>query len=236
MHPSEKPETIFPPCIVLLGGPGSGKGTHGQAVADALGIQHLSSGEHFREQIQKETPLGLQAKALIEKGRLAPDTLANALIRDLLTRQGLGNGWVLDGYPRSLPQAEALTVLLGELGLGVSFALYLRLDDEEIKQRLSGRLTCRACGQTFHELFNKPKEADRCDNCGGDLFRRNDDEPATIRNRIEIFHEMIGPLLDYYKKSGLLSEVDVSGPVDVVRQRVTEQVALLLDRSNKAGA
>ena len=209
--------------IVLLGGPGSGKGTHGKALAAALGYEHLSSGEELRAHIRRATPLGRQAQGFIEKGQLVPDDVANELVQTLLRDCPSASGFVLDGYPRSLAQAEALEGIVSALGFVVTQALYLAVSDDEIVRRLSGRLTCRTCGQTYHETSKPPTQSGVCDACGGELFRRADDEPVTIRQRIAGFHQMSGPLLDFYRKTGRLVEVAAEGPVHEVSARVIAQ-------------
>ncbi len=208
------------PVLLLLGGPGSGKGTHGQTLADALGFEHLSSGEHFRDHIHRETPLGLQAKAFIEKGQLVPDDLTLELVRTMIAGHPSACGFVLDGYPRTLAQAEDLEAFLPELGAAVTQTLYLDISDDEMLRRLTGRLTCRACGATCHETAQPPARAGVCDDCGGELFRRDDDEPATIRRRITVFHRQIDPLLSFYRDTGRLEEVPAEGPKSEVGARV----------------
>ena len=205
---------------MLLGGPGSGKGTHGQALAEALGFQHLSSGEHFRDHIRRQTPLGRRAAEFIERGQLVPDALAIELVRAMFGGCPDASGFVLDGYPRSLAQAEALEKVVSEFGCVVARALYLDVSDEEIVRRLSGRLTCRACGRTCHETSNPPVRPGVCDACGGELFRRTDDEPATIRQRIAVFHRLIAPLRDFYRATGRLTEIAAEGPAQEVSTRV----------------
>ncbi|MGZ8901850.1 MAG: adenylate kinase family protein [Limisphaerales bacterium] len=208
------------PIVVLMGGPGSGKGTHGLALAEALGYQHLSSGAHFRDHIRRATPLGLRAKEPIENGRLVPDEVTSELVRAMLGGCPDASGFVLDGYPRSLAQAEALEGIVTPLGCEVTQTLYLAISDDEIVRRLSGRLTCRTCGRTYHETSNPPARLSVCDACGGELFRRADDEPATIRQRVAVFHRMIGPLLDFYRETGRLVEIAAEGPVHEVSARV----------------
>jgi len=212
------------PVIVLLGGPGSGKGTHGQTLARALGFQHLSSGEHFRDHIRRATPLGLRAQDRIEAGQLVPDEMAVELVREMIGSSPEARGFVLDGYPRSLAQAEALQVLASELGIVIAKTVFLQVSDEEIVRRLSRRLTCRACGATCHETFKPPALPGVCDTCGGALFRRTDDEPTTIRNRIAQFHEMTAPVVDFYHTTGLLTEVTAEGSADEVGARVVTAV------------
>ena len=205
---------------VLLGGPGSGKGTHGQALAAALGYEHLSSGGHFRDHIRRATPLGRRAREFIEDGQLVPDALALELVRAMLGDCTNARGFVLDGYPRSRAQAEALEKAVSELGCAVTQALYLAISDDEIVRRLSGRLTCRTCGRTCHEVSTPPARRGVCDACGGELSRRADDEPATILQRIGVFHRMISPLLDFYRETGRLVEVAAEGSVHEVSARV----------------
>lgn len=220
MPRATKPEVSATAVIVLLGGPGSGKGTHGKALAAALGYEHLSSGEHFRDHIRRATPIGRRAKEFIEDGQLVPDSLTLELVRAMLGGCPTARGFVLDGYPRSLAQAEGLEGVVSALGCVVMQALYLAVSDEEIVRRLSGRLTCRACGRTCHELSTPTAQRGVCGACGGELFRRADDEPATIRRRIAVFHRMIDPLLDFYRETGRLTEVAAEGPVREVSARV----------------
>ena len=211
------------PAVVLLGGPGSGKGTHGQALAEALGYQHLSSGEHFRDHIRRATPLGCRAREPIESGRLVPDEVASELVRAMLGDCPDASGFVLDGYPRSLAQAELLEGIVSAFGCVVTQTVYLVVSDDEIVRRLSGRLTCRACGRTCHESSKPPARPGVCDACGGELFRRKDDEPASIRQRVAVFRRMIGPLLDFYRETGRLVEIVAEGPVPEVSARVIAQ-------------
>ena len=224
-HPLELRSASDPrPVIILLGGPGSGKGTHGQTLASALGFPHLSSGEHFRDHIRRGTPLGLRARERIDAGQLVPDEMAVELVRGMLGSSPHARGFVLDGYPRSLGQAEALQVLAPELGIVIAKTVFLQVSDQEIVRRLSGRLTCRACGATCHEDFKPPASPGVCDSCGGALFRREDDEPTTIRNRIAQFHEMTAPVVDFYRAAGLLTEVAAEGTTNEVGARVVASV------------
>ena len=206
--------------LVVLGGPGSGKGTHGRALAAALRFEHLSTGEQLRDHIRRATPLGRQVSKFIETGQLVPDELAAELIKGLLTGRSTEKGFVLDGFPRSLAQAKALEEIVAVVGCAVRQALYLVVSEEEIVRRLSGRLTCRTCGKTYHESANPSARRGLCDRCGGELFRRVDDEPATIRRRIAVFHETITPLLAFYRETGRLIEIAAEGPVQEVSARV----------------
>ncbi|WP_166442800.1 adenylate kinase family protein [Phragmitibacter flavus] len=223
-HSSEKP------VVVLLGGPGSGKGTHGQALAKSLGYRHLSTGTHFRDHILRETSLGRQAKEFIKAGQLVPDEVTNKLVQTMLGDGGSASGFVLDGYPRSVDQAEALDVMVPLLECVVTQSLYLVVSEEEMVRRLSGRLTCRACGQSFHETSRPPVLEGVCDACGGELFRRADDEPATIRQRVAVFQQVIRPLLEFYRGTGRLLEVAAEGPVEEVTARVIKAAAMVHNR------
>jgi adenylate kinase len=208
------------PIIVLLGGPGSGKGTHGQALASALHYEHLSSGEHLRDHIRRGSPLGLEARMFIEKGQLVPDHLTTELMQGLLSDSSTRHGYVLDGYPRSVGQAEKLEEIARASGCAVKQALYLAITDDEIVRRLAGRLTCKSCGRTFHEVSKQPARQGVCDHCGGELIRRKDDEPATIRRRIAVFHQMSSSLLKFYRETGRLVEVAAEGTPQEVSARV----------------
>jgi adenylate kinase len=208
------------PVVVIVGGPGSGKGTHGQALAEALDYQHLSSGDHLRDHIRRATPLGRRAREPIENGRLVPDEVMSELVRAMLGGSPDASGFVLDGYPRTLAQAVALEGIVTALNCEVTQALYLAISDDEIVRRLSGRLTCQTCGRTCHETSEPPARPGVCDACGGELFRRADDEPSTIRQRMALFHRTSGPLLDFYRKTGRLVEIAAEGPVQVVSARV----------------
>ncbi|MDB6134228.1 MAG: adenylate kinase [Verrucomicrobiales bacterium] len=221
MPQAPKPQTPpSTPIVVLLGGPGSGKGTHGQALASALGYEHVSAGGHFRDHIRRGTPLGRQASKFIENGQLVPDELVTELMRTLFRGCPAAKGVVLDGYPRSLAQAEALEEIAAAAGYAVTGALYLVISSDEIVRRLSGRWTCGMCGRTFHETSKPPARPGVCDACGAELLRRADDEPATIRRRIALFHEMIGPLLGFYRGTGRLVEIAAEGTVQEVSARV----------------
>ena len=208
------------PLLVLLGGPGSGKGTHGQTLSDTFHLRHLSTGAHFRRQMAERTPLGIIAQDYIDRGQLVPDEIATQFLIELLNELPAGEGFILDGYPRSLQQAHDLKKILQEKGAALSGALYLRISDEEIVRRLSGRLTCQDCEKTFHEIFNPPSVPGVCPACGGKLYRRDDDEPSTIRKRILVFHAGVEPLLEFYRTEKLLREIDAEGPSDQVRQIV----------------
>ncbi|GAB4244401.1 MAG: adenylate kinase [Candidatus Methylacidiphilales bacterium] len=207
------------PVIVLLGGPGSGKGTHGRAVAEALRLDHVSTGDRFREEIQAGTSLGKRAQAAIQHGRFAPDDVASELLGNILAGRPYGAGLVLDGFPRTRAQAMILPAMLSTHGLTLRAVIHLALNDEEIIARLSGRLTCRACGETCHQTYQPPRQPGVCDLCGGELYRRADDEPETIRKRLAMFHETEGRLLEVYRSGPLWVEIDGCGPIEEVKAR-----------------
>lgn len=213
-----------PLILVLLGGPGSGKGTHGQALADAFHLRHLSTGAHFRRHMAGQTPLGLLAQSFIDKGQLVPDEVATRLLADLLGEIPFDEGFILDGYPRSFRQAQDLKRILAERGTRLASAFYLRITDEEIVRRLSGRLTCRSCEKTFHKIFNPPPDLKVCPACGGELYCRDDDHPDTIKKRVQVFHRSAAPLLEFYRKENLLCEIDAEGPPAHVRDLVVQAV------------
>lgn len=206
--------------FVLLGGPGSGKGTHGLALAHHLQIPHLSTGAHFRDHIQRHTELGGLAQAYLNQGQLVPDALSIRLLHDLLESQPRQSGFVLDGYPRSLAQAQALHELLAAQGNGLTGVLFLQVSDEAIVERLSGRLTCFTCQQSFHTRFNPPPVAGECPTCHTPLTHRADDVPEVIRERLRVFHQQVGPILDYYRAANLLCTVPAEGTVSEVSHRV----------------
>jgi adenylate kinase len=194
--------------IVLLGGPGAGKGTQAERLAENLDIPQVSTGDLFRENLKKETELGLLAKRYMDRGELVPDKITVGMVRERLSRPDAAEGAILDGFPRTIAQAEALEVLLGDLGTKLSEVFYIKVPNDVLLKRLSGRWTCRSCGAMYHELFHPPEEAGVCDKCGGELYQRPDDTPETQRHRIEVYFEQTAPLIDYYRDRGLLVEAD----------------------------
>jgi adenylate kinase len=194
--------------LVLLGGPGAGKGTQAERLAETLGIPQVSTGDLFRENLKSETELGLLAKGYMERGELVPDEVTVGMVRERLSRSDAAKGVILDGFPRTTAQAEALEALLAELGHHLSVVPYIKVPEDVLLARLAGRWTCRACGAMYHELFSAPQEEGVCDRCGGELYQRPDDTPETQKHRIEVYFEQTAPLIDYYRKKGLLVEVD----------------------------
>jgi adenylate kinase len=206
--------------LVLLGGPGAGKGTQAERLAAALDIPQVSTGDLFRENLKGETDLGLLAKGYMERGELVPDEVTVGMVRERLSRPDAARGAILDGFPRTIAQAEALGGLLADLDFELAVVPYIEVPEDVLLARLAGRWTCRACGAMYHELFSPPQEAGVCDKCGGDLYQRPDDTPETQKHRIEVYFEQTAPLIEYYRKKGLLVEVDGRPGIDQIQSEL----------------
>ena len=194
--------------IIMLGAPGAGKGTQAKKIAAKYSIPHISTGDIFRANIKNNTELGQKAKTYMDKGELVPDALVVDLIMDRFKEADCANGYVLDGFPRTIPQAEALDKALAAKGENVDFAINVEVPDENIINRMSGRRACVGCGATYHIQFNPTKVEGVCDACGEKLILRDDDKPETVKNRLSVYHEQTQPLIDYYSEKGVLAEVD----------------------------
>lgn len=194
--------------IVMLGAPGAGKGTQAKMIAAKYQIPHISTGDIFRANIKNGTELGNKAKSYMDQGLLVPDELTLELIMDRFTNADCANGYVLDGFPRTIAQAEALTASLKANGDALDYAIDVDVPDENIVKRMGGRRACVACGGTFHVLFNPPKVEGKCDLCGGELTIRQDDMPETVQKRLNVYHTQTQPLIDYYKNENILKSVD----------------------------
>ena len=194
--------------IIMLGAPGAGKGTQAKQIAAKFSIPHISTGDIFRANIKANTELGKKAKEYMDQGMLVPDSLTLELIMDRFTNADCANGYVLDGFPRTIPQAEALTKALADKGETIDFAINVEVPDESIVNRKSGRRACLTCGATYHIMFNAPAKENVCDTCGAELVLRDDDKPETVLKRLSVYHEQTQPLIDYYKNEGVLREVD----------------------------
>ena len=199
--------------IIMLGAPGAGKGTQAKMIASKYAIPHISTGDIFRANIKNGTELGAKAKQYMDKGELVPDELVVDLIMDRFKEDDAKNGYVLDGFPRTIPQAEALDKALSAAGEDIDCAIDIEVPDENIINRMSGRRACVGCGATYHIKYNAPKTEGICDTCGKELILRDDDKPETVKNRLEVYHNQTQPLIDYYEKKGKLKEVD--GTVDM---------------------
>ncbi|RLG48665.1 MAG: adenylate kinase [Thermoproteota archaeon] len=206
--------------IVMLGPPGSGKGTHAKIIAEDLSIPVVASGEIFREMIRKDGPLAEQIKGYVLRGELVPDEIAIRIIMDRLEKHDCKRGFVLDGFPRNLRQAEALTRWLKQKGLSIDLAIYLKVNREELIRRLSSRRICEKCGAIYHLIFNPPKHDEICDICGGRLYQREDDKEEVVERRLEIYERESHSLIEYYSKKGVLREVDGTGTIEDVQNRI----------------
>ncbi len=204
--------------IVLLGAPGAGKGTQAKILAQKTGLPHISSGDIFRENLKNQTELGKMAQQYMEKGDLVPDDVTIAMIRERLSRPDCARGAILDGFPRTPAQAEALDAMLADLGGKVGVVPFIAVPEDELVERLSGRLICKAQGHIFHKKFNPPKVPGVCDYDGSELYQREDDKPEVVRNRIRVYLEQTMPLVAYYRQRGLLVEIDGTQPIDQVTE------------------
>ena len=194
--------------IVMLGAPGAGKGTQAIKIADKYAIPHISTGDIFRANIKGGTELGQKAKSYIDKGELVPDEVTIGMLLDRIAQDDCKNGYVLDGFPRTIPQAESLTEALKSQGDQIDFALNIDVPDEAIIERMSGRRACPKCGATYHIVYAAPKTENICDKCGTELIIRSDDKPETVKDRLNVYHQQTEPLIAYYKAAGVLREVD----------------------------
>ena len=198
--------------IVMLGAPGAGKGTQAKMIAAKYGIPHVSTGDIFRANIKNGTELGKEAKSYMDKGALVPDELTVRILLDRVAQDDCAKGYVLDGFPRTIPQAEVLDAELIKLNDKIDFAINVDVPDENIVRRMSGRRSCPSCGATYHIVHIPPKQEGVCDKCGAALVQRDDDKEETVKNRLKVYHEQTQPLIDFYEKKGVLKNVD--GTVD----------------------
>jgi adenylate kinase len=205
--------------VVLVGPPGAGKGTQAQFIASHLTIPTISTGEIFRFNVSTGTELGRAAKAYMDRGDLVPDEVTIAMVADRLQEDDAQAGFLLDGFPRNVPQAETLKKMLEEWETRLDLVLELVVDDDEVVRRLSGRRTCRRCGHVWHVLFDPPSRSERCDDCGGELFQRDDDREETIRHRLDVYQQQTQPLITFYADEGILLGVDATGPVEEITDR-----------------
>ena len=194
--------------IIMLGAPGAGKGTQAKKIAEKYQIPHISTGDIFRANIKNGTELGKKAKTYMDQGLLVPDELVGDLVVDRVQQDDCKKGYILDGFPRTIPQAESLDAALSRLGEAVDYAINVEVPDENIVKRMGGRRACVGCGATYHLVYAAPKKEGICDNCGAELILRDDDKPETVQKRLGVYHEQTQPLIDYYTKKGILKEVD----------------------------
>ncbi|MGA9174669.1 MAG: adenylate kinase [Thermoactinomyces sp.] len=210
--------------IVLMGLPGAGKGTQAARIVEELEIPHISTGDMFRAAVKDQTPLGMEAKSYMDKGQLVPDRVTIGIVRERLSKEDCANGFLLDGFPRTVPQAEALDELTDELNRPIDLVLYIEVGEEELLKRLTGRRICRECGATYHTVFAPPKVEGVCDRCGGELYQRPDDAIDTVKERLKVNLEQTQHLIRYYESTGKLHRVDGEQPIE----RVTETILSLI--------
>ena len=194
--------------IIMLGAPGAGKGTQAKKIAERYGLPHVSTGDIFRANIKNGTELGMEAKKYMDQGMLVPDELTVKILLDRVAQEDCKNGYILDGFPRTIPQAEVLDKALTELGDKIDYAVNVHVPDENIVHRMSGRRACVSCGGTYHVVYAPTKKEGICDACGGELILRDDDKPETVQKRLAVYHEQTQPLIDFYQNKGILVEVD----------------------------
>ncbi len=209
--------------LMLMGLPGAGKGTQAEKIVDEYKIPHISTGDIFRAAMKNGTPMGLEAKKFIDKGELVPDEVTNGIVKERLAKDDVNDGYMLDGFPRNMAQAEALDEFGKELGKSLNCVINIHVDPESLMERLTGRYICRDCGATYHKVFNPTKVEGTCNRCGGhEFFQREDDKPETVKNRLDVNIKMNTPLLDFYKKQGLLHEVNGNQDIDKVFADIKE--------------
>ena len=202
--------------IIMLGAPGAGKGTQAKKIAEKYSIPHISTGDIFRANIKNGTELGKKAKEYMDQGLLVPDELTCDLVVDRINQEDCANGYILDGFPRTIPQAEALDAALKKMGTSIDYAIDVDVPDSNIVNRMSGRRACVGCGATYHLVFNAPKKEGICDVCGEKLILRDDDQPETVQKRLTVYHDQTQPLIDYYKNAGVLKTVDGTADMEDV--------------------
>ncbi len=210
--------------LILLGPPGAGKGTQAQKIVETYHIPQISTGDILRSAVKEGTPLGKEAKAFMDRGQLVPDEVVIGIIEERLRASDCQSGFILDGFPRNISQADALQSLLSKIGKSIDHVINIEVDFEELVRRLTGRRTCKNCGAMFHILFQPPKEEGKCDRCGGPLYQRTDDHEETIRTRLKEYEKQTAPLVDYYQKKKLLRSIDGVGEAEQIFVRILQQL------------
>ncbi len=210
--------------IIMLGAPGAGKGTQAKMLSEAYGIPHISTGDIFRANIKGGTELGKKAKSYMDAGKLVPDELVCDLVADRIAQEDCTKGFILDGFPRTIPQAEALEEAVAKLGTKMDYAVNVDVPDEAIIERMSGRRACVGCGATYHIEYNAPKKEDTCDHCGEKLILREDDKPETVKTRLDVYHKETQPLIDFYTAKNILVTVDGTQPMNEVFEAIKSKL------------
>lgn len=207
--------------ILLMGPPGAGKGTQAEKIVEEFNIPHISTGDVFRKAVGEQTPLGVEAKKYMDQGLYVPDDVTNGMVKERLQEADCAEGFMLDGYPRTLAQAEALNSMLQELSRTIDAVINISVDRSLLMERLTGRRVCKECGSTYHTVFNPPEHEDVCDKCGGELYQRADDSEEKVGTRLDEYATKTAPLLDYYKQQGSLHNVDGEQPIAEVTTAIT---------------
>lgn len=210
--------------LLIMGAPGAGKGTQAALIKEAYNIKHISTGDMFRKAISEKTPTGIEAKSYIDQGKLVPDSVTNKLVRERLSEKDCENGFLLDGYPRNLAQAEELDNILKDLGIKLDAVINVSVDDNFLIERITGRRTCTKCGSSYHVKFNKPKVEGICDECGSTLIQRPDDSEETIKNRLSVYYEKTKPVLDYYEAQNIVKNVDGIGEINEIFEKIKKEL------------
>ncbi len=210
--------------IIMLGPPGSGKGTQAKRLIEKYEIPQISTGDLLREAVKNQTELGKEAKKFMDAGKLVPDEVVIGMVKERLAKPDADKGFILDGFPRTVAQAEALDKTLDGMGKQIDKVMNIDVPDEEVVARLSGRRTCKNCGAMYHVKFNQPKEEGKCDSCGGELYQRDDDNEATIKSRLEVYHQQTAPVKDFYAKKGIVVDIDGQGDIAEITKAVMEAV------------
>lgn len=208
--------------ILLMGPPGAGKGTQAEKLIRDYGIPQISTGDMFRAAVKSGTALGKEAKSYMDKGQLVPDSVTVGIVKERLSQEDVKSGWILDGFPRTTQQASSLDAILHELGISLTAVLSIKANKDDLVKRISGRLVCKSCGASFHKEFRAPKVEGVCDNCGGELYQRADDNEATVAERLSVYESATAPLIDYYKVSGKYYEIDGDQSMDKVYDDIKE--------------
>jgi adenylate kinase len=206
--------------LILLGPPGAGKGTQAKMMVEAYGIPQISTGDMLRAAVKNQTELGMEAKKYMDAGGLVPDEVVIGLVKERLSEDDCAKGFMLDGFPRTVPQAEELDKVLDGLGKNIDHVVSIEVPNDELMGRLTGRRTCKACGQGFHMVFDPPKKEGACDKCGGELYQRDDDNEATVSNRLEVYEDQTKPLIDYYTGKGSIRPIDGVGGIPEIFERI----------------